>query len=223
MIGLILNASAPTALLMTASPSGQSSGSMNRYLDRGIFISTFESCPLRTQRNSSSWGPCFICPENAKSASVLTCEPCLITNTSWCFRAAIEEIEMGNLTSHVQAYPYPESSDSTEYDDLLLSNMFQLSTENLYCLLLSPIFWAMIGCLICTKSELKQEILKSLGEKYLTSITQMHWVASYLEPTFKSPSFVTDKRYLEKQRKEIRKGIHILASQLISDSDCIDL
>ena len=45
------------------------------------------------------------------------------------FLAAIEEIDTENLPSHNQAYPYPESSDSTEYDDLLLSNMFPAVDE----------------------------------------------------------------------------------------------
>lgn len=65
-------------------------------------------------------------------------------------------------------------------------------------------------------SELKVESLKSLDKYYLASITQMHWVASYLEPSFKSFSFVVARVYLDKQRNEI----HILTSELVSDSDC---
>ena len=137
------------ALMIGNNPPGLFSAFNGYYPGTDIFHTQSKTCPIGTHRNSSSWGPCFICPPNMKSVTGLTCEPCETTNTSRCFLAAIEEIEMENLTSHTQAYPYPESSDSTEYDDLLLSNMFQLSTDNVHCLLLSPVLWAMIGCLIC--------------------------------------------------------------------------
>ena len=138
-----------SAFILSTSPPGKFSGLPSRYLSTDIFISTSQPCPMGTHRNTTSWGPCLICPPNMKSGSGMTCEPCPTTNKSTrCFRAAIEEIEMENLTSHTQAYRYPESSDSTEYDDLLLSNIFQLSTVNVRCLLLSPVFWAIIGCLI---------------------------------------------------------------------------
>jgi hypothetical protein len=138
-----------SAFILSTSPPGKFSGLPSRYLSTDIFISTSQPCPMGTQRDTTSWGPCLICPPNMKSGSGMTCEPCSTTNKSTrCFRAAIEEIEMENLTSHTQAYRYPESSDFTEYDDLLLSNIFQLSTVNVRCLLLSPVFWAIIGCLI---------------------------------------------------------------------------
>ena len=138
-----------TVTIFSVSPPGQFSGSVRRYLDTDIYLSQSKPCPLGTQRNTSSYAPCLICPMNTKSVAGQTCEPCVTTNTSWCFRAAIEEIDMDNFTSHTQAYPYPESSDSTEYDDLLFSNMFQFPTNHLQCLLVSPIFWAIVCCMIC--------------------------------------------------------------------------
>lgn len=137
------------ALIIHSNPPGFFSELNGFYPDTDIFHTQPKRCLTGTHRNSSSWGPCFICPPNMKSALGLTCDPCVTTQMSRCFLAAIEEIELGNLTSHTQAYPYPESSGSTEYDDLLLSNMFQLSTDNARCLLLSPVFWAIISCLVC--------------------------------------------------------------------------
>ena len=67
--------------------------------------------------------------------------------------------------------------------------------------------------------ELKSEIRLCLDEKFLPSILQIHWVATYLDPSFRSLFFVSDRSYLETQRKEIRKGLHILASDLIDNSD----
>jgi hypothetical protein len=45
--------------------------------------------------------------------------------------------------------------------------------------------------------ELKTEIRSCLDEKYLSSILQIHWVATYLDPSFKSFFFVSDRSYLE--------------------------
>ena len=66
---------------------------------------------------------------------------------------------------------------------------------------------------------LKAEIRSCLDEKYFSSILQIHWVATYLDPSFKSFFFVSDFSYVEIQKKEIRKGLHILAADLIHHSD----
>ena len=68
-------------------------------------------------------------------------------------------------------------------------------------------------------AELKLELLNSLEEKYAPSITELHWVASYLDPSFKNFSFIDDLGYLEKKKKMVRKGIHILATDLFSKSN----
>ncbi|CAF4039817.1 unnamed protein product, partial [Rotaria magnacalcarata] len=67
--------------------------------------------------------------------------------------------------------------------------------------------------------ELKSEIRYCLDEKYLPSILQIHWVATYLDPSFKSFFFVSDHSYLATQKKEVRKGLHILASDIIQQFD----
>ena len=148
MLDIVLNDS--TTLLLPENPPASFSVSDRSVVFVSLFFYLSRACLVGTQRNSSSFGSCFICPPNTRSVSGLTCEPCQMINTSSrCFPAAIEEIDVENLASYTQAYSYPESSDLTEYDDLLLSNMFQLSTKNLHCLLLSPIIWSIISCLIC--------------------------------------------------------------------------
>ncbi|CAF4973187.1 unnamed protein product [Rotaria sp. Silwood1] len=52
--------------------------------------------------------------------------------------------------------------------------------------------------------ELKSEIRYCLDEKYLPPILQIHWV---------------DRSYLETQKNEVRKGLHILASNIIQQFD----
>ncbi|CAF1313627.1 unnamed protein product [Rotaria sordida] len=56
------------------------------------------------------------------------------------------------------------------------------------------------------------EIAKELVDKYWTSTTQLHWIATYLDPLFKDSFFVTEPLILEKQKKLIKEGIHILAN-----------
>lgn len=68
-------------------------------------------------------------------------------------------------------------------------------------------------------AEFKIELLNSLEEKYAPSITELHWVASYLDPSFKNFSFIDDLEYLEKKKKDVRKAIHILATDLLDQSN----
>ena len=66
-------------------------------------------------------------------------------------------------------------------------------------------------------AEPKMELLNSLEEKYAPSITELHRVASYLDPSFKNFSFIDDLEYLEKKKKRVRKGIDILATDLFNE------
>ena len=82
-----------------------------------------------------------------------------------------------------------------------------------------PSYYLMIEyCTIDKKQKtsitnlLKAEIAKELDDKYLTSTTQLHWIATYLDPSFKELLFVSDKLYLAEQKKMIKHGIHILAN-----------
>ena len=69
-------------------------------------------------------------------------------------------------------------------------------------------------------AELKIELLNSLEENYAPSIIELHWVASYFDPSFKNFSFIDDLEYLEKKKKKtVRKGIHILATALFNESN----
>ena len=59
---------------------------------------------------------------------------------------------------------------------------------------------------------LKAEIAKELDDKYLTLTTQLHWIANYLDPSFKELLFVSDKLYLAEQKKMIKHGTSITFS-----------
>ncbi|CAF3802130.1 unnamed protein product [Rotaria sp. Silwood1] len=68
-------------------------------------------------------------------------------------------------------------------------------------------------------NELKSEIRSCLDEKYLPSILQIHWIGTYLDPSLKSFFFVSDSSYLEIQKKQVQKGLHILASDIVHHSN----
>ena len=63
--------------------------------------------------------------------------------------------------------------------------------------------------------ELKAEIRYCLDKTYFSLILQIHWVGTYSDPSFKSFFFVSVCSYLEAQKKEVRKGLHILAGGII--------
>ena len=67
--------------------------------------------------------------------------------------------------------------------------------------------------------ELKDELLNSLEEKHALSITELHWVASYFDPSFKNCSLIDYLEYLDKKKKAVRKSIHILATDLFDKSN----
>ncbi|CAF3351879.1 unnamed protein product [Rotaria socialis] len=146
-IGLVLDAG--NVLLIPASPPGYCSASIKKYEDIDIYKP--KSCIPGTRQISSSFGPCMICPpgyKNNGSAGEL-CVKCKTNDTFWCFGAAINEIDMKNMTSYDQANPYPESPHATEFEDILLQNIFQLPILNLHCLRISPIFWTFVGICCC--------------------------------------------------------------------------
>ncbi len=102
-------------------------------------LSLSKPCISDTYRNSSSCGPCMICPAHSKNngSSGKKCEECSIANTSLCFPAAINEVNISKMVSYDQANAYPESPNSTQFEDILLQNILTLPTATLHCLFVS--------------------------------------------------------------------------------------
>ncbi|CAF3131741.1 unnamed protein product, partial [Rotaria sp. Silwood2] len=111
-------------------------------------MSTYTSalCIPGTARNTTSFGPCLLCPSNMKSngSGAMQCYPCQINN-SLCLRGSIYEINKNKLSNYDQAEPYPDSPDVTEFDDILLHNIFLFRTISSSCLVISPLFWATLA------------------------------------------------------------------------------
>ncbi|CAF4446228.1 unnamed protein product, partial [Didymodactylos carnosus] len=61
-----------------------------------------------------------------------------------------------------------------------------------------------------TINQLKSEINKQLDDKYWTSTTSLHWIATYLDPSFKELSFVNDRKFLDDQKECMIDGLLVL-------------
>lgn len=186
-LGLIVDSSA--ALLLPASPAGYASSTVEKYVDIEIMIYRPKPCIPGTYRNSSSFGPCMICPEHSKNNGSFgeKCEKCSMTNTLHCFPAAINEINITKMINYNELSPYPESPDSTQFEDILLNKMFTLPSATLHCLFNSPIF---LACLTIIVSMISFILIK-----LFLSNTKYKIYQTYAEKAFGYIDLITEKQF----------------------------
>jgi hypothetical protein len=115
-----------------------------------------EPCPAGTFKTTRSPSPCLVCPHGHRADASLnsssrqttigvdhfSCVPC--SSTSFCPLASVNNVNLSHYPSSSQAYPYPNSPGSTNFDDIILTNSFQLSSSNGHCLIVSPLFWTLL-------------------------------------------------------------------------------
>ena len=70
------------------------------------------------------------------------CIPC--SNGSFCPLASVNDVNLTFYQSINTAYPYPESPASTNFDDIIITNTFQLPSSDNRCLIVSPMFWTLL-------------------------------------------------------------------------------
>lgn len=165
-------------MMLPPSLSGYYSARPSTYANHTVIYRTVP-CLAGTSRNTTSFGPCFLCPPNMKNnGSRTNCYPCL-PNDVFCVRSMVIPLEESPfLSSFDQANSYPESIDTTEFDDILLRNIFQLNISSLHCLVISPLFWLFLvltcGLIIfilmnilkyCSKRNKSRMILKKAFQK----------------------------------------------------------
>ncbi len=80
--------------------------------------------------------------ENGLIVDNSICVPC--SNGSFCPLASVNDVNITSYRSLITSYPYPESPPSTNFDDIIITNTFQLSSNNQHCLVVSPIFWTLV-------------------------------------------------------------------------------
>ncbi|CAF1042258.1 unnamed protein product [Didymodactylos carnosus] len=57
-------------------------------------------------------------------------------------------------------------------------------------------------------------IVNNKHDKYWTLTTSLHWIATYLDPSFKELSFVNDRKFFDDQKKCIIDGLLVLTEDL---------
>ncbi|CAF4147851.1 unnamed protein product, partial [Adineta steineri] len=62
----------------------------------------------------------------------------------FCPYGAVAPLPSIALESVEQEQDYPESPETTVFDDLLMQNMFSFNTKSLHCVLVSPITWVLL-------------------------------------------------------------------------------
>ncbi|CAF2514012.1 unnamed protein product [Rotaria sp. Silwood2] len=130
-----------------------------------VFYYVPKPCIGGTYKNGSSLGPCQICPPRTRNPGTLStgvnmCMPCSnSSSTSFCPLASLADIDLSTIHSYSQAFAYPETADTTNIEDLLLVNMFQISSEP-HCLIVSPLFWTLIVGAICFLIAIVMIVLK---------------------------------------------------------------
>ncbi|CAF1522483.1 unnamed protein product [Adineta steineri] len=141
-------------LIIPNAPAGYAS----RWIDTTdrVFVFYYQPklCIGGTYKNLTSLGPCQICPPNTQNPGTLTsgitqCIPCSNdSSNSFCPLASLTDIDLSTVHSYSQSLAYPETGDTTDVENLLVKNVFQISS-NPHCLLISPILWTGVVVALC--------------------------------------------------------------------------
>lgn len=115
--------------------------------------SSSQPCIAGTFTALSSILPCSLCPSGTTTNGLTgqsSCIPC--DSNAFCpLGAASGNINISSplLQNINQVYTYPKSPQSTRFDNILIQNILVIhSASSSHCLLVSPLFWAIIVILI---------------------------------------------------------------------------
>ncbi|CAF1674672.1 unnamed protein product, partial [Adineta ricciae] len=93
-------------------------------------------------KNEDHFLSCRICPSQTKSdGNATSCTSC--HSSSFCPIGSVADINLTDMIDICNELSYPQSPDSTQFEDILLTNMFLLGSSS-RCIVISPLFWALI-------------------------------------------------------------------------------
>ena len=104
-------------------------------------------CPPGSYHFETSSRPCALCPQGTFNNGNHSAACILCNDSSFCPLGAVADVNNETMNTILQAYAYPKSPDSTIFDDILLQNIFSLNFSR-HCLLVSPLFWALLVMII---------------------------------------------------------------------------
>ena len=137
--------------MVNPSPPGHSGvTSVANRRGTNLYFSSSMMCPSGSDRVEGSdikyiFSPCKLCQTGSYSdgsaqASV-GCSGCN-TNTYFCSLGAVAQVPMSYLENKRQIVYSTESTSQLTFDDILLSNMFDLNLQA-KCLVTTPMFWTL--------------------------------------------------------------------------------
>jgi hypothetical protein len=128
--------------------------------DTGLmpFITSPMPCTAGAHKNKIGVHDCILCATGTKNPgnSSTQCVPC--SNGSFCPLGSVADVSVSILEIISQAIPYPSSPESVIFDEILLHNMFSIGPGR--CILVSPLFWALVVASIVIIIIIIMEILK---------------------------------------------------------------
>ena len=136
----------------TAGP-GQAAVLLTDSQDFFTYVFQPNACVSGTYKSYASLGPCTVCPPQTKNPRngtfpVTECFPC--KQTSFCPLGSTDDVKLADFPPYIQTFAYPDSPDTDNFDDLLILHFFTIPS-NTACMILSPLFWAIViivGCFI---------------------------------------------------------------------------
>ena len=122
-------------------------------------FTTPKPCLAGTYKNQPGVHDCLLCPNGTKNSgnSSLQCLSCL--PESFCPLGSVDDIPQSALKHAVQVFAYPQSPESTIFDEILIQNMFSIGSGR--CLLVSPLFWTIIVATLAFTMIMIMHILKN--------------------------------------------------------------
>jgi hypothetical protein len=115
---------------------------------KSAFVLQPKPCVSGSYKNTSSIGPCSVCPPGTKNSGdypASKCQPC--NSSSFCPLGASGDILHNDFKlykSYNQTFKYPESPLIDDYDDMLMRN-FLVVEDTLDCVFKLPLIWTLIA------------------------------------------------------------------------------
>jgi hypothetical protein len=134
----ILDLSGDAVIILSAAPGTYAT------TNQPSIFSIAVPCIPGTYRDYAGIELCTPCPNGTTStSSKINCTTCTSSDV-FCPYGAVAEVPYTAFDPIVQEQYYPESPESTVFDDILMQNMFSLNTQSPHCLVVSPITWVLV-------------------------------------------------------------------------------
>ena len=111
-------------------------------IDSMPVITTPRWCMAGAFKSKAGVHDCVLCPPGTRNSneSNLQCIAC--SSSSYCPLGSVSNVPKSLLQTTSQVVAYPHSPESTIFDEILIHNMFSINGGR--CLVISPLFWALI-------------------------------------------------------------------------------